>query len=124
MPVSGICKLHGESFRMKVLLLSQIAVVDYKYTFSLANALLECGNEVELVIDDKKDNEYCKCVCWNKFQTSRKDIGKVSKVINYISSYRFIVNKAVKEGFDVVHVQWFQFSAADYLYLKKLKKKV
>ena len=107
---------------MKVLLLSQIAVVDYKYTYSLANALKACGNDVELVIDDKKDNEYCQCKCINKFLTSRKDIGKVRKLLNYIETYRFIVKKAVQEHFDVVHVQWFQFSPADYYFLKKLKK--
>lgn len=107
---------------MKVLLLSQIAVIDYKYTYSLANALKRAGNEVELVIDDKQDNEYCKCVCHNKFLTSRKDIGKVSKVLNYCSSYGFIVKKAIKEHFDVVHVQWFQFSPVDYYFLKQLKK--
>ena len=107
---------------MKVLLLSQIAVVDYKYTYSLANALKACGNEVELVIDDKKDNEYCQCKCINKFLTSRKDIGKGKKFLNYIETYRFIVKKAVSEHFDVVHVQWFQFSPVDYYFLKKLKK--
>lgn len=107
---------------MKVLLLSQIAVVDYKYTYSLANALKNCGNEVELVIDYKKDNEYCQCKCYNKFLTSRKDVGKVKKLFNYWSSYHFIVKKAVKENFDVVHVQWFSFSPMDYYFLKKLKK--
>ena len=107
---------------MKVLLLSQIAVMDYKYTYSLANALKACGNEVELVIDDKKDNDYCQCKCYNQFLTSRKDIGKVTKLINYCNSYRFIVKKAIKEHFDVLHVQWFQFSPVDYYYLNKLKK--
>lgn len=107
---------------MRVLLLSQIAIVDYKYTYSLANSLKACGNEVELVIDGKKDNEYCQCKCFNKFLTSRKDITKVKKLLNYCSSYRFIYNKATKEHFDVVHVQWFQFSPVDYYYLKKLKK--
>ena len=98
---------------MKVLLLSQIAVVDYKYTYSLANALKACGNEVELVIDDKKDNDYCQCKCINKFLTSRKDIGKGKKLFNYIETYQFIVKKAISEHFDVVHVQWFQFSPVD-----------
>lgn len=107
---------------MKVLLLSQIAVVDYKYTYSLANALKACGNDVELVIDDKHDNEYCKCKCYNQFLTSRKDIGKAQKLVNYCSSYKFIVKKAISEHFDVVHVQWFQFSPVDHFYLKKLKK--
>lgn len=107
---------------MKVLLLSQIAVVDYKYTYSLANALKACGHDVELVIDDKQDNEYCQCKIYNQFLTSRKDIGKVRKVLNYCSAYRFIVEKAVREKFDIVHAQWFQLSPVDYFYLKKLKK--
>lgn len=107
---------------MKVLLLSQIAAVDYKYTYSLTNALKACGNEVELIIDDKKDNEYCQCKCYNQFLTSRKDISKVKKLTNYCSSYRFIVKKVIKEHFDIVHVQWFQFSPVDYYYLDKLKK--
>ena len=107
---------------MKVLLLSQIAVVDYKYTYSLANALKRCGNEVELVIDDKKDNKYCECKCINKFLTSRKDISKGKKLLNYVGTYRFIVKKAISEHFDIVHVQWFQFSPVDYYFLKKLKK--
>lgn len=107
---------------MKVLLLSQIALVDYKYTYSLANALKVCGNEVKLVIDDKEDNEYCQCECFNKFLISRKDIGKVKKLLNYIETYRFILKKAVTEHFDVVHVQWFQFSPVDYFFLKKLRK--
>jgi Glycosyltransferase len=107
---------------MKVLLISQIAVVDYKYTYSLANALKANGNEVELVIDDKKDNEYCKCMCHNKFLTSRKDINKFKKFTNYCSTYKYILKKAVNEKFDVVHVQWFQFSPIDYLYIKKMRK--
>ena len=107
---------------MKVLLLSQIAVVDYKYTYSLANALKDCGNKVELVIDDKKDNEYCQCKCINKFLTSRKDIGKVKKLFNYIQTYQFILKKLVSENFDVIHVQWFQFSPVDYFFLNKIKK--
>lgn len=108
---------------MKILLLDQIATVNYKYSYSLANALKSCGNEVEMVIDDKKDNEYCLCKCHNKFLTARKDIGKVKKAFNYCSSYRYIIKKAVKEKFDIVHVQWFQLSPVDCYYLKKLKKR-
>ena len=107
---------------MKVMLISQIATVDYKYTYSLANSLLQCGNEVEVIIDDKQDNDYCKCKCYNEFLTSRKDIGRIKKLINYISSYRYILKKAVSEHFDIVHVQWFQLSPVDYYYLKKLKQ--
>ncbi len=108
---------------MKILLVDQIAVVNYKYSFSLANALKECGHYVEMVIDDKKDNDYLKCNYYNRFLTSRKDIGKVKKLVNYCHSYQFIINKAIEDKFDVVHVQWFQFSPVDYFYLNKLKKK-
>jgi glycosyltransferase involved in cell wall biosynthesis len=107
---------------MKVLLVSQIAVVDYKYTFSLANELKRQGNDVELVIDDKDASKECICKVYNKFLTSRKDVGKLNKVINYCSSLKFIVEKAIIDNFDVVHVQWFQLSPVDYYYLKKLKK--
>lgn len=107
---------------MKVLLLSQIAKVDYKYTYSLANSLKKMGNDVELIIDDKIDNEYCECKCINKFLTSRKDIGKIKKIINYISTYRYILKKVINEKFDIIHVQWFQLSPVDYYYLNKLKK--
>ncbi|WP_022755937.1 glycosyltransferase family 4 protein [Butyrivibrio fibrisolvens] len=107
---------------MKVLLVDQIAVVNYKYSYSLANALNKCGNDVEMIIDDKSENDYLICKYYNCFLTSRKDIGKISKLINYVKSYKFIVKKAVQEKFDIVHVQWFQFSPVDYFYLKKLKK--
>lgn len=108
---------------MKVLLLSQIAKVDYKFTYSLANSLKDCGNEVELVIDDKKDNEYCKCKCFNKFLTSRKDINKIEKLKNYIETYKYIEKKLIQEKFDVLHIQWLQFSPIDYKYLKKIRRK-
>lgn len=108
---------------MKVLLLSQITRVNYKYTYSLANALKEQGNDVEIIIDDKEDNEYCKCKCINKFLTSRKDIGKVKKLKNYIETYKFIEKKIVEENFDVLHIQWLQFSPVDYKYLRRIKNK-
>jgi Glycosyltransferase len=107
---------------MKILLVDQIATVNYKYTYSLANALKSCGNIVELVIDDKKDNEYCKNKCFNQFLTARKDLGKLEKVKNYCRAYKFLLKKAVEEQFDVVHVQWFPFSPIDYYYIKKMKK--
>lgn len=107
---------------MKVLFVDQIAVVNYKYSFSLVNALKRQGNDVEIVIDDKKDNEYCRVKYYNEFLTSSKTVSKVQKLLNYCSSYKFLVDKAINEHFDIVHVEWFQFSPIDYQYLKKLKK--
>lgn len=107
---------------MKVLFVDQIAAVNYKYSFSLVNALKRQGIDVEIVIDDKKDNEYCRVKYYNEFLTSSKTVGKVQKLLNYCSSYKFLVDKAINEYFDIVHVEWFQFSPIDYQYLKKLKK--
>lgn len=39
---------------MKILLIDQIAKVNYKYTFPLANGLVKTGVSVKLVIDQKK----------------------------------------------------------------------
>ena len=45
---------------MKVLLIDQIAKVNYKYSFSLANALAKNENvHVDLVIDGKEQDENC-----------------------------------------------------------------
>ena len=46
---------------MKVLVLDQIASVNYKYSFSLANALKDAGAQVEMVIDTEADASYCRC---------------------------------------------------------------
>lgn len=108
---------------MKVLLISQITVVDYKYTYSLANALVDKGIDVELVIDDKNDNEYCRCKYYNKFLTSRKDIGKIRKLINYVQSFFFILKKIREEDYDIVHFQWIQVSPIDYFFMKVIKRK-
>ena len=107
---------------MKILLLDQIARVNYKYSFSLANALKDAGNDIELVLDDIEDTGYCRCRFTQKFLTARKDIGKLRKVINYLKAYQFIVKKAKNERFSIVHLQWFQLSPMDYFYLKKLHK--
>lgn len=107
---------------MKVLFVDQIAAVNYKYSYSLVNALKAQGNDIEIIIDDKQDNDYCQVKYYNKFLTSNKNVGKIKKLTNYFSSYKFIVKKAIDEHFDVVHVEWFQLSPVDYHYLHKLKK--
>ena len=108
---------------MKVLILDQIASVNCKYTFSLANALLDAGARPEIVTDTAADCGACRCPCHPCFETARRDIGKVRKALNYIASYRFAVRKAVREGFDVVHLQWFDFSPVDAFFIRRLRKK-
>lgn len=108
---------------MKVLLLDQIAKVNYKYTFSLVNSLENLGIEVTLVIDQKYETENCYCKKYNIFKTSEKNISKIKKLLNYINSYRKIVSLLENENFDVLHTQWYNFSILDYYYLNKIKKK-
>ena len=114
--------IQGENLPMKVLLLDQIAQVNYKYTFSLVNALKACGNEITLVIDDLEDISYCQCKCERRFLTARKDIGKIKKLLNYVKAYQYVTRTVADGNFDIVHTQWFSFSPLDYLYLQKLKK--
>ncbi len=108
---------------MKVLLIDQIAKINYKYTFPLANSLNKHGVEVHLVIDQKKEKENCACERIRLFNTDEKNIGKIKKVWNYITSYKTICKMVRLGKFDVVHTEWFTFSPIDYLYLKKIKKK-
>ena len=108
---------------MKVLLVDQIASISFKYSFSLANALTDAGAQVEMITDGVEDCGYCRCPCHQVFNTARRDIGKLRKALNYVSAWRFAVKKAVREGFDVVHLQWFDLSPADAYYIRKLKKK-
>ena len=42
---------------MKVLLLDQIAKVNYKYSYSLAQALSDSGTDIEMAIDLKQEDE-------------------------------------------------------------------
>lgn len=114
--------MDSKTINKKVLLIDQIARVTYKYTYSLANALSDRGIKLELVIDDKDDNDDCKVKAHNRFHTSRKNISKPEKLVNYILSYQYICNTVQKGAFDVVHAQWFPFSPVDYYYLKKIKK--
>ena len=108
---------------MKVLLVDQIASVNYKYSFSLANALQDAGAEVEMVTDSMEDIGACRCPCHQRFNTTRKDIWKFRKALNYIGAWRFILKKANEEHFDIVHLQWFDLSPADARFIRKLKKK-
>ena len=108
---------------MKVLLVDQIASISFKYSFSLANALTDAGAQVEMITDGVEDCGYCRCPCHPVFNTARRDIGKLRKALNYVSAWRFAVKKAAEEGFDVVHLQWFDLSPADAYYIRKLKKK-
>lgn len=108
---------------MKVLLLDQIAKVNYKYTFSLANALTKAGVDVKLIIDQKKGKENCLCNRIRLFNTDEKNIGKFRKLINYIESYIKIGRILKKEKIDIIHTEWYTFSPIDYFFIKKYKNK-
>lgn len=107
---------------MKVLLIDQIAKVNYKYSYSLANALAKKENvQIDLVIDGKEQDEKCSLKKYRLFNTADKDIGKLKKVINYLKSVHKILQIA-KDGYDIIHSQWIIFSPVDYWCLKELKK--
>lgn len=107
---------------MKVLLIDQIAKVNYKYSYSLANSVFEQGIDINMVIDKKEDNQMLKCPYTNMFNTDEKNISKVSKLINYYRSWKKILSM-LDEGYDLIHIQWVIFSPLDYYFLKKIKKK-
>ena len=107
---------------MKVVLVDQIAKVNYKYSFSLANALKNAGLDVTLVIDQKKEDEGCECKKIHWFNTDEKNIGKVSKLLNYLKSYKKIREIIIQEEYRVLHTQWLIFSPVDYYFLRRIKK--
>lgn len=107
----------------KIILVDQIAKINYKYTYSLANELLNKGIDVHLVLDMKENNEV-KCPTDNIFLTDEKNISKVKKVMNLFSSYKKIRKIVKKENIDVVHIQWISFSPIEYYLLKRLARKV
>lgn len=107
---------------MKVLLIDQIAKVNYKYSFSLANALAKKENiQIDLVTDGKQQEENCTLKKYRLFNTADKDIGRLKKIVNYLQSVREILRIA-KEGYDIIHSQWIIFSPVDYWCLKQLKR--
>lgn len=108
---------------MKILLIDQIAKVNYKYTFPLANGLVKTGVSVKLVIDQKKESENCLCDRINFFNTSEKSVGKINKLANYIISYKKIDKILANEHYDVLHTEWYTFSPIDYYFIEKFKKK-
>lgn len=108
---------------MKILMVDQIAKVNYKYSYSLAQAVANQGCEVVLVVDLKNEPEHCSCRKLNLFNTDEKNIGKLSKLKNYITSYK-VIFKEIKNGdYDIIHTQWLILSPLDYYFLKKIKKK-
>lgn len=108
---------------MKTLLIDQIAKVNYRYTYPLANGLSSAGIDVHLVIDGKPEKENLTCRITNAFNTADKDIGKVKKLINYIASYRKICNIVKVEQPEIFHTQWYNFSPLDYYFINRIKKK-
>lgn len=106
----------------KVLLVDQIAKINYKYTFSLAECLLKQGIDVHLVLDLKK-NEEVNCPYDNIFITDEKDVSKFKKVLNLFSSYKRIRKIIKEEKIDILHIQWINFSPIEHYLLKRIAKK-
>lgn len=123
-----ICEQYRKAFlkfyekKTKTLLVDQIAKVNYKYSFSLAEAIKKQDVDITLVIDQKEEAENCTCRRIRLFNTDEKNIGKLKKLINYFSSMKKILKMLKKESYDVVHTQWVIFAPLDYHYLKKIKK--
>lgn len=108
---------------MKALLIDQIAKVNYKYTFPLANGLEKAGIQVDLVIDQKQEKENCTCNITRLFNTDEKDVGKFAKLRNYIQSYITISKMLGNDDIDIIHTEWYTFSPIDYLFLSGFKRK-
>ena len=108
---------------MRVLIVDQIAKVNYKYTFSLANALKDKKINIDLVVDQKKEQENCRCNIIRLFNTDEKNIGKLEKLINYVRSYRVIGKTISDKNIEILHTQWLIFSPVDYFFLKKFKQR-
>lgn len=108
---------------MKVLLVDQIVKINYKYTFPLVNGLVKAGVLVTLVMDQKQEKENCLCDRIKLFNTSEKGIKKISKLKNYILSYKKIDKLLAAEQYDVLHTEWYTFSPVDYYFISSFKKK-
>ena len=108
---------------MKVLLVDQIAKVNYKYTYPLANGLSKSGVDVDLVIDQKIEDENSKHTKYRFFNTSDKHTGKINKFFNYITSYFKIEELLKKNEYHIIHTEWFIVSPIDYFFIKRFKNK-
>jgi D-inositol-3-phosphate glycosyltransferase len=108
---------------MRVLLLDQITKVNYKYTYPLVNGLQNAGVHVDLVMDQKKEDENCTCEKYRFFNTDEKNVGKMKKVLNYVQSYKRVGQLLSQGNYSVLHTEWFNFSPIDYHYLKQMKNK-
>ena len=106
---------------MKVVIIDQISKVNYKYTFSLCNQLV--NNDVDLILinDQKKDMNECK-IDYKQWFKSTEDSNKISKGINYISAWRKVISLIKEKKIDILHVQWFLLSPIDYYFISKAKK--
>lgn len=108
---------------MKALLIDQIAKVNYKYSFPLANGLSNQGIEVQMVIDQKQESENCTCKRLCLFNTDEKGINKFNKMVNYVKSYAAILKLLKQEDYHIVHSEWFILSPLDYMFLRAIKLK-
>jgi len=107
---------------MKVLFIDQISSVNWKYSFSLVNALHDENVDVVLATDFSSDNAFCKCKTIRLFNTDDKKTNKINKLLNYIKAYKSIIKYVKENKIDIVHLEWITFSPIDYKYIKKLRK--
>lgn len=107
---------------MKILLVDQIAKVNYKYSFSLCNELKNAGLDIGIVIDTKEDLSECNVKTYSLFNSADKDKGKLKKMWNYIRSWKRIIDIMAREKYDILHVQWFLLSPIDYYFISKINK--
>lgn len=103
--------------------MEQLAKVCYKYTFSLANGIKDQGVDIDLVIDLKEEEDGCRCKRIRMFNTDEKNIGKIKKLINYVSSSFRVLHLAKRENYDIIHTQWVIFAPVDYWFMKILKRR-
>jgi D-inositol-3-phosphate glycosyltransferase len=107
---------------MKVLLVDQNSSINWKYTYSLANALFEDGVDISVVTDLATSKGICKGKTIPLFNTDLKNVSKVKKLTNYVHSYKAILKLIKSEHIDILHLEWPTFSPVDYFYIKKAKK--
>lgn len=105
----------------KVLMIDQIAKVNYKYSFSLCNQLNNLSLDLS-IITDKISNCNEINVPFEPYFNTTEASGKLIKTCNYINSWSKILKKIGNEHIDIIHIQWFILSPVDYYFLKQIKK--
>lgn len=109
---------------MKVLLLNQIPEVNNKYTFSVARGLKNAGIDIVVCgIENDDVSLYSDIKFLNIFGCYSKENNPIKKIISYKKSWGRVIGYCIKNGIDIVHVQWYIFSPLDWKYHKLLRKR-